>query len=284
MHADRASFTILARSWLVDSCAGIDMLVSLQSTDTLPLTHLPSSHVSQLLLKRAHCSFGVCECARTAANLPPGCVTLAAMERVTEVTERFLAGDGGAKSGESITDSSGCSAAAATALVTCDSGAGSGFSKGCADMTLADLPAELVVWIAAWLIRLEDRVRFAATCRAFHAAVYNAPELWREIKFSQSSGARMTDVMLDALLTRCSACTRTKKLSLFYCTRVNGSGLAPLKGSSVLLNVELITDEEQYRTHGLSGFDNELVAGILHSSVEGCAKTEVVQTQHCCRD
>ena len=145
------------------------------------------------------------------------------------------------------------------------------------------LPCELIASIAAHL-PLEGRVRLAATCTRFRAALYDTSTLWKVIRFSSESGPIVTDTMLCALLTRCSARTRTAKLSLMNCTRVTGWGLAPLYGSSFLRYIGLHTEPTHWCTHGPSGLDDDVVADILRPSVRGASTTTVVPRQEHCRE
>lgn len=149
------------------------------------------------------------------------------------------------------------------------------------DCVFTTSPCELMAAIAAHL-PLEDRVRLAATCKTVRAAVYDAPALWREIRFSRKNGASVTDEALYALLTRCSACTKTKKMTLMHCRNVAGWGLQPLSGSSILQEIDRHTQAEH--THGPSGLDDAVVAAILRPSVEGSAATVVKERQQDCRE
>jgi len=129
---------------------------------------------------------------------------------------------------------------------------------------LTDLPAELIVAIATYMLTL-DRVRLGTTCKAFNFAVYGAPSLWRTFsrrleRLSETSfrvhepfrpcAGRLTDAALHALLLRCRAADLTTELSLCGCVQVTGSGLIPLAGKTARSQ-----SVSQFISHGSARLD-----------------------------
>lgn len=214
------------------------------------------------------------QCAQPLMVDDPFCA-LAAME---QVMERPLTGE------RCAVDDERCHAADTDSAVEEQATSGSETRGDCTEATtITTLPSELVAVIAAHLT-IDDRVRLAATCKALRVAVYNAPQLWRQIEFSPLSGPRVTDAMLSTLLTQCSARIRTTQLSLVNCTKIMGSGLVPLSGSLVLREIDLRTSHDHMHTHGPSGLNDVLVGDILRPSLESPSATKVKQRPQQCRE
>ena len=103
---------------------------------------------------------------------------------------------------------------------------------------LPNLSPDLLVSIAAHLPTIENVTILGATCRALHTISLDG-SLWRYIAFTPTSGHRMTDARLRALLERVGARFHTVSISLRDCGMLDGSGLTPLAGSHVLRVVDL---------------------------------------------
>ncbi|KAL7525924.1 hypothetical protein ACHAWF_001566, partial [Thalassiosira exigua] len=117
----------------------------------------------------------------------------------------------------------------------------------------------------------------------FHEA---PPARWEDIDLS--GDRRISDDQLRALLANASARERTRRLSLAGCANVRGTGLAPLRGSRVLEDVDLrvrgcrpLEGEDGLR-YGDSGLDEPFVAGVLSSMLPrrdpapGCPPRKIV--------
>ena len=74
--------------------------------------------------------------------------------------------------------------------------------------------------------------------RALHALSLRGA-LWKSIRFPYFLGCNMTDVRLTKLLERVDGRNHVESISLTNCWQVNGTGLLPLVGSTVLKRLDL---------------------------------------------
>ena len=95
------------------------------------------------------------------------------------------------------------------------------------------------------------------------------PTIWEKIDLS---GKTIDDFQLQAFLSHINAKNKTKWLSLAGCLNVDGRGLAPLRGSTVLENIDLrvrgslpLSKGTLGFRFGESGLREDYVANILFS-------------------
>lgn len=100
---------------------------------------------------------------------------------------------------------------------------------------------------------------------------------WSEIDLSGND--RITDGQLYALLKNVNARENTRSLRLIGCVRIDGPGLEPLRGSSVLEDIDLrVLGSLPHREgeggidspRGPSGLEEDHVADILRSMITRC--------------
>ena len=112
-------------------------------------------------------------------------------------------------------------------------------------------------------------VLFAATSTSYRRFVFQeSPFLWNTIDFgkvNQRQAARLTDECLHSLLSNANAQRVTKSLSLMGCTSIQGTGLAPLKFSHHLEQIELRKSQHEIETCGETGLDDSFVIEVLSS-------------------
>ena len=103
---------------------------------------------------------------------------------------------------------------------------------------LLQLPEEVLLHVLKHLPGGGALAHLGPTCAMMLRLVHSG-ELWREISFPKSIGRSMTDARLATPLARVDARTFTSSISLQHCCEVNGSGLAPLAGSTALRSLDL---------------------------------------------
>ncbi|EOD14228.1 hypothetical protein EMIHUDRAFT_246343 [Emiliania huxleyi CCMP1516] len=104
-------------------------------------------------------------------------------------------------------------------------------------LRLLDLAEDLLLAVCKTL-QLVDLCRLARCNKVVRALASNG-SLWTNISFPPSGAEKLTDGMLAKLLERVQAKQHTETVSLAGCTRIDGSGLEPLRGSTVLRTVDL---------------------------------------------
>ena len=104
-------------------------------------------------------------------------------------------------------------------------------------LRLLDLAEDLLLAVCKTL-QLVDLCRLARCNKVVRALASNG-SLWTNISFPPSGAEKLTDGMLTKLLERVQAKQHTETVSLAGCTRIDGSGLEPLRGSTVLRTVDL---------------------------------------------
>jgi len=95
--------------------------------------------------------------------------------------------------------------------------------------------------------------------------------LWRRIKFdgvSAGRSARLTNVMLTALLQHVNAANVTRVLSIRGCVLIEGPGLLSLTSSPVLASIDLRKGIDHHSVPGPMGLDEKLITGILTSMLQ----------------
>ena len=76
---------------------------------------------------------------------------------------------------------------------------------------------------------------------------------------------RLRDKQLEALLRRANAVKVTKYLNLKHCLGLRGSGLAPLRGSNTLLEINLRFSGDSSHTHKDPVLDADAICSVLES-------------------
>ena len=126
------------------------------------------------------------------------------------------------------------------------------------------LPDSILLKIAEQLA-FEQRVQLASSCKALREVVYSCKAFWRNITFPEATAKNVTDEHLRALLINVNAPTTVKSVSLRGCVneRLTGRGLAPLRYSGSLEQIDLRIKPCESRCFGDTGLDDNIVASIL---------------------
>ena len=110
-------------------------------------------------------------------------------------------------------------------------------------------------------------IQLASSSHSLQSAVYrDTPALWTRIDFGRLEKAvkeRLTDKSLEALLSKVNAGKVTTDLILYGCTGVTGTGIKPLRGSTVLESIDLRFWEGECRNKRLPHY--EVISGVLRS-------------------
>ena len=106
-----------------------------------------------------------------------------------------------------------------------------------------ELPVEVLARTLGCM-DIASRVKLASCNKALQTRVYrDCAQAWRSILFQQhvpeSYRSRLTDYQLSTLLTRVNARDVTTLLYLTDCDQIRGPGLAPLRNSSLLRDIDL---------------------------------------------
>jgi hypothetical protein len=135
----------------------------------------------------------------------------------------------------------------------------------------SSLPRHVLVNSVLAYLDLYSLIKFTCTSKACGDVVYrDVPKSrWREVDISGNN--RITDVQLRTFLMNIDARDNTRVLSLAGCVRVNGTGLDPLRGLTVMEDIDLCVlgtlphSGESGKMCGPSGLSENCVAGILDS-------------------
>ena len=137
------------------------------------------------------------------------------------------------------------------------------------------VPEDLMLAI---LQRLDLRAlcRLAGCSKLTQRLVYaQAERLWRRIDLgswphhpgegASNYLARLTDEALATILRRCNAHGVTTYISLRHCTGLSGAGLAPLRSSRVLQEIDLRTEDRHLYRPGPASLNNVAVVDVLRT-------------------
>ena len=135
----------------------------------------------------------------------------------------------------------------------------------------SSLPRHVLVNSVLAHLDLYSLIKFTCTSKACMDVVYrDVPKSrWRMVDLS--GNRRITDEQLRTFLMNIDARDNTRVLSLAGCASVNGTGLDPLRGSTVMEDIDLRVlgtlphSGESGKMCGPSGLSENCVAGILDS-------------------
>jgi len=133
------------------------------------------------------------------------------------------------------------------------------------------LPHDLLVDSVLSYLDLYSLIKFSGTSKTCQKIIYNDIPKKRWAKINFNGNQNITDDQLHAFLDNINANQNTKVLSLVGCTKITGSGLVPLSGSSVLEDIDLRVlgslplQGDSACLLGSTGLDEECVGAILNS-------------------
>jgi hypothetical protein len=138
-------------------------------------------------------------------------------------------------------------------------------------MDESSLPRHVLVNSVLAYLDLYSLIKFSCASRACRDVVFlDVPKSrWREIDVS--GNLRITDEQLRVFLENIDPRGNTRVLSLAGCVNVKGMGLDPLRGSTVMEDIDLHVLGslpllgESGKLFGPSGLSEDCVAGILQS-------------------
>mmetsp|Transcript_27520 Transcript_27520/g.55509 ORF Transcript_27520/g.55509 Transcript_27520/m.55509 type:complete len:409 (-) Transcript_27520:304-1530(-) len=130
------------------------------------------------------------------------------------------------------------------------------------------LESILLEYIGGMTADLRSLLRLAVASKSLQRQVYRGCScLWKRMDFSVIGNKRsfhLTDRVLSVLLSRVNAVNVTEYLSLFGCYKICGSGLVPLRGSTVLKEIDLRL-ERGWRNRGDETPAHTVICTVLRS-------------------
>jgi len=135
----------------------------------------------------------------------------------------------------------------------------------------SSLPHDILVDSVLSYLDLYSLIKFSGTSKTCQKIVYNDIPKNRFATINLSGNQNITDDQLHAFLDNINANQNTRVLSLVGCTKITGTGLVPLSGSSVLEDIDLRVlgslplQGDSACLLGSTGLDEECVGDILNS-------------------
>jgi hypothetical protein len=134
----------------------------------------------------------------------------------------------------------------------------------------SSLPHDILIDSVLSYLDLYSLIKFSGTSKSCRKIVYNDIPKDRFAKINLNGNQNITDDQLHAFLDNINANQNTRVLSLVGCTKITGTGLVPLSGSSVLEDIDLRVlalplQGDSACLLGSTGLDEECVGDILNS-------------------